>query len=149
MRLAQLLTMAAMLAFCLLAGCSNPAARLVGKWEAQLAPPATEGMSVGERISGAVVSLMKMNLEFTADGRMGFHASVPGGSTDIQGTWKYLKPEGDVAVLEITPDGASGSFVTRVTLVDANTIEMIPPSGGPATEPLRFRRVGSSPASAK
>jgi hypothetical protein len=141
MRPTKILLPAALFAVCLVVGCGNPSSRLIGKWEAELAPPTTESSSIEDRIKSGLVSLLKMNVEFTADGRMNFQVAAMGQSTNTGGTWKYLKSEGNVLVLEIKPDNATASSVARVTMLDDNHIELVPPEGAPTQEALRFKRL--------
>ena len=123
----------------ILSGCGNPAARLIGTWDAELAAPVATD-STESRLKNAIVGLMKMRIEFRADGTLQFQASALGYATDIGGTWKYLKSEGNTLVLETKSAQAAASSITRVTFIDDNHIELIPPAGN-AAEPMRLGRV--------
>lgn len=127
------------LAACVLGCSTDPSAKLIGRWEAELAPPTVDTESFGGKLQGAFLSLMKMTLEFRSDGKLSFAASVMGKESNVLADWKYLRSEGNVLVLAVGRDGKSTE--TRVTVVDNDHIELIPPAGGPATEPLSFKRV--------
>lgn len=137
-----------LLALC--AGCgSNPTAKLVGKWEAEIAPPADDASSFAERLQSAFAALLKINLDFRPDGTLTFAMSVPGHDQVSEGTWKYLKSEGDTLVLEVVRDNSSS--VTRVKVVDDDHIELIRPGGTfvQSNETLKFKRVTAPAATSQ
>jgi hypothetical protein len=87
----------------LLAGCGSPAAPLHGRWQADLSSLASDGMT------GAFVSAAGLEVEFQPEGRYVVRTSFLGRGTDFGGTWKYLKSEGNVRVLEMKPDNQAAS----------------------------------------
>lgn len=128
------------------AGCGDPAAKLIGTWDAQISPAkAAESSSLEDSLANAFAFLPQMTLEFKADGKLTLRFTVLGQAVEQQATWKYLKSEGNVLVLEVQPENRP-STTTRLTMISDDEFELVPPESGEslplgtAAEALRFKR---------
>jgi hypothetical protein len=143
------LSIVALLLLPLCVGCGgDPTGRLIGSWEAEIAAPTDDSSSFAEKLSSAFASLLKVKLDMRPDGTLTFTMSVPGHDQVSNGTWKYLKSEGDVIVLEVTRDNSSN--VNRVTILDNDHFELIRPgTQGKDKETLKFKRVSAPTGTSK
>lgn len=137
----KLLPICFILAFC--AGCGSPASRLIGSWQAEVVVPAAEPDSFEARLKNAIASALQLSAEFTSDGKLIVRASALGQNREIAGTWKYLKSEGNVMVLEVKPEGQPAT-TARVTVVDNDHIQFVPPDAAAGGQSLHFKRVRTS-----
>jgi len=111
-----------------LAGC-NPAAKAIGKWE--LEPDKLELPDVGSDKDAAAALLASMstlmkvtaNLDINADNtwRIEFGAAGPP-TYSRQGTWKYLKTDGQTLVLLVQPL-SHVEHELKLKFVDADHVE--------------------------
>jgi hypothetical protein len=136
-----------MLAASLLTGC-NPAAKVVGKWDADISGAAAEAQKSGNpmaAMAAGMLSMFKLQAEFKADGTCAMNGSVFGQSIATAGKWRYVKSEGEVLVLAIKMDKEAAEKEVRVRFIDGDTLEMVPPTGaGQGEQQLTFKRVKSS-----
>lgn len=131
-----------------LAGC-NPAAKLVGKWDADLSGAAAEVEKTGNPLAAMAAGMMssvKLQTEFKADGTCTVTGSFFGQSNSTSGKWRYSKSEGDTLVLMVKMDKETTERELRVKFIDHDTFEMVPPvhAGGQAQKSLPFKRVKAS-----
>lgn len=132
----RLLVAAVVLAACAVSGC-NPAARLVGKWDADMTQvnaamdKTKESLAQSGNPFGAFASMMigsmSLSVEFQADGKFSFGGTFMGQSNSVPGTWRYVKSDGDALVLMIKMDNASAEKEIQVKFTDNDHFEMAPP----------------------
>lgn len=128
-------------------GCS-PASKLVGKWQLDTSE-ATEQLSGGNQTAAALMNLAQafsMDIEFKGDGNVAVTGSMFGQPHTVQGTWRYVKSEGDILVLMMKPNQDANETEVRVRFVDADRMEMVPPNWNSQTtgKALPFSRVKPS-----
>lgn len=128
-------------------GCS-PASKLVGKWRLDTSA-ATEQLSGGNQTAAALMNMaqaLSIDIEFKGDGNVAVTGSVFGQPNTVQGTWRYVKSDGDTLVLMMKPNQASSETEVRVRFVDADRMEMVPPSWSSQMtgKPVPFNRVKPS-----
>jgi len=129
----------------LLTGCS-PTAKLVGKWEADMSHVQAEIEKSGNPLAGALagmMSMMKIEAEFKADGTCSIGGSVLGKSGSNSATWRYVKSEGNVLVLMLKGDKNAEEKELRLSFIDNDHFEMVPPAGTGGDQKLPFKRVKS------
>jgi hypothetical protein len=141
----RILLASLVLAACGLAGC-NPAAKLVGKWDADFSSALADVEKSGNPMAALAAGMMssfKMQTEFKADGTCSMNGSVFGQSVSAAGKWRYVKTDGDALVLMIKMDKEASERELRVKFVDNDTLEMVPPAeaAGPSQQQLKFKRV--------
>jgi len=124
-------------------GCS-PATKLVGKWQLDTSAVSSD-LSGGNQTAAAMMNMMQafsMDVEFKGDGNVVVTGSVFGQPTSVDGTWRYLKSEGDTMVLMMKAKNDSAEREVRVRLIDQDRMEMVPPSWASRTtdKPLPFKR---------
>src|SRR5262245_58965647 len=115
----------------LLTGC-NPAGKLVGKWEADMSHFQAQVEKSGNPMAGALASMMslvKVEAEFKADGTCTIGGSMLGQSNSAGAKWRYVKSEGNVLVLMLKHDQGTDEKELRVEFVDNDHFKMVPPSG--------------------
>jgi hypothetical protein len=110
-------------------GC-NPAARLVGKWEADLGKAAQE--SGANPLAAMFAKSVKFSVEFKPNGELVTAGSFLGQSAEQKGTWRYVKSEADalVVALKVPPSGTEQEV--RIRMVDGDHIAFKPPAGSGA-----------------
>jgi hypothetical protein len=126
----------------LLTGCS-PAGKLVGKWEADMSGVQSQIEKSGNPLAGALagmMSMLKVEAEFKADGTCTIGGSVLGQSGSNSGTWRYVKTDGSVLVVMVKGNGAEEKEL-RLNFVDNDHFEMVPPEGTGGGQKLPFVRV--------
>jgi hypothetical protein len=132
------------LAVALLSGCNSPTAKLIGKWEADMSGVQSQIESSGNPLAGALagmLSMVKVEAEFRGDGTCSIGGSVLGQSNSAAARWRYVKSEGNVLVLQITPEKNGQEQELRITFVDNDHFEMVPPSASGGGQKLPFKRV--------
>jgi hypothetical protein len=133
------------LAACTLAGC-NPAAKLIGKWEADFSKVALPAEATGNPLAAMAASMMssvKLQMEFKGDGTCTVTGSFFGQSNTTTAKWRYLKSEGQTLVLMVKGQNQEKEQELRVNFIDNDTLEMVPPEGtaGPTDQKLPFKRI--------
>jgi hypothetical protein len=128
-----------------LSGC-NPAAKLVGKWDADFSSALADVERSGNPMAALAAGMMssfKLQAEFKSDGTCTMTGSVFGQSISSRGKWRYVKSDGEALVLMVTMDKQPGEKEVRVKFRDNDTFEMVPPTdaGGPSPQQLTFKRV--------
>ena len=124
------------LSWCVLfAGCGSPADKLVGKWEIDKSK-LTESIG-GEQQGGmeeamakfaaGMVSMMEMTFEFRSDHTCEIRISVMGQTKTEQGTWRFVKADGDVLTVAISKQGQDNAQEGDIKFLDHDTIEMQSP----------------------
>lgn len=126
-------------------GC-NPAGKLVGKWEIDAdkfkADIAASNNPMAAALSG-MIAMVKVEPEFKADGTWTLNMGGPLGSQSRSGTWKYVKSDGEVLVLNVAMENEAEREL-RVKFIDNDHVQMEPPAGSgvPAQgQAFSFRRV--------
>jgi hypothetical protein len=142
----QRLTLAlAALAVFGLSGC-NPAGKLVGTWQADIAEAADASNALGA-IAASMMSMVGGEVDFKTDGTFAVSGRVLGQSFTKQGKWKYHNSDKDVLVIKAQLDGDEAEHEVRVLFVDNDRIKMIPPGMGDnplAGGPIPFKRKKAS-----
>ena len=88
-------------------GCSPAGGKLlVGTWELDTAEAAKAAGNPGGEVFQAVVQMIKLKLEFRADGTMAFSMSGMGHEMTESGTWEVVSVEGNTTKLKIRKKGA-------------------------------------------
>lgn len=129
-----------------LTGC-NPAAKLVGKWEIDAdkvkADLAANNNPMAAALGG-MMAMVKVEPEFEADGTWTLTMGGPLGSQSRSGTWKYVKSDGEVLVLNVAMENEAEREL-RVKFIDNDHVQMEPPAGSgvPTSQgqAFSFRRV--------
>jgi hypothetical protein len=116
---------------CLAVGCRpSPARTLTGAWRMDTNQP---GAGLAEKLD--------LRLEFAADGQLRATTSLPLiGEFAQTGTWKFLAVEGNLVRLEVKFANTERVAKLDVTVVDDDTIQLVPPSGRIKTV-VRLKRV--------
>ncbi len=145
--LSRPLLAALVLAACSLAGC-NPAAKLIGKWEADFSKVAVPAEASGNPLAAMASSMMssvKLQMEFKSDGTCHVTGSFFGQSKTTSGKWRYSKTDGNALVLLVQAADTDKENELRVNFIDNDHLEMVPPTGAPgqAGQTLPFKRVAS------
>lgn len=128
-----------------LTGC-NPAAKLVGKWEVDMdqAKAQVDQSNPLAAFAAGMMSMMKVEMDFKADGTLTVGASVLGQSQTSTGSWKYVKTDGDAMVLSVKMEKDAQEREMRVKFKDEDHMEMAPPVGSDqGQQALLFKRVKS------
>lgn len=136
------------LAAAFVTGCNNPASKLIGKWEADMSAVMADVQSQVEKsgnpLAGALAGMMsvvKIEAEFKADGTCTIGGSVLGNSNSAAGKWRYLRSEGDDLVLMIKPDQSGEEKEVRVRIIDNDRFEMMADGETGGIQKLPFKRV--------
>jgi len=145
--LSRLLLAAVALTTMGLAGC-NPAAKVVGKWEADFSKVAMPAENSGNPLAAMAASMMssvKLQLEFKSDGVLNITGSFFGQSNTSSGKWRYVKTDGSTLVLMVKAKDTDTERELRVNFLDNDNLEMVPPEGAPSqgNQKLPFKRVKS------
>ena len=145
--LSRFLLAATLLAAIGLAGC-NPAAKAIGKWEADFSKAVAPAEDSGNPLAAMAASMMssvKLQFEFKADGTCNITGSFFGQSNTSSGKWRYAKTEGQTLVLMVAPSGREEEQELRLDFLDNDHFEMVPPegTGGRARQKLPFKRIHS------
>jgi hypothetical protein len=108
---------------CGLAGC-NPSGKLMGKWEADFSGVQAEVAEAGNPLAAMAVSMMssvRLQSEFQADGRCSVTGSFFGQANTTSGKWRYVKSEGDTLVLMVTMGSSSQERELKKQFAGART----------------------------
>ncbi len=124
----------ALLALLVLAGCSKPGARLVGKWDGTFeVPPVPADASanpmaadMAKGLAKMMMAAMKAEAEFGADGKFLLRM---GGQNQAEGTWRVVEERGDTLTISFTGD--NGSNNASVTFDGPDKFRMAPAGNGP------------------
>jgi hypothetical protein len=84
---------------------AEPAARLVGVWEASMKPTATDDKGKPIEIQGEPVTI---RFEFRPDGNLGGEFFFP-----LTGTWKLARAEGDKLTVDVEMNLPEGGFESK------------------------------------
>ena len=130
-----------------LAGC-NPAAKAIGKWEADFSKAVAPAEDSGHPLAAAmasVVSVLEIQWEFKSDGTCAFTGSFFGTSNTSRGNWRYAKSEGKTLILMVRREGSEKEHELRLDFQDNDHFEILPPEGmgGPSNQRLPFQRITS------
>ena len=124
------------LAAALVTGCNNPASKLIGKWEADMSAVMADVQSQVEKsgnpLAGALagmMSMVKIEAEFKADGTCTIGGSVLGNSNSAAG------------MLMIKPDQSGEEKEVRVRIIDNDRFEMMADGETGGIQKLPFKRV--------
>ena len=129
-----------------LTGC-NPAAKVIGKWEVDMdqAKAQVDQSNPLAALAAGMMSMMKVEMDFKADGGLAVNASVLGQSQSSTGTWKYVKTDGESMVLSVKMDNDPKEQELRVKFKDDDHMEMAPPvNNNQGQQALPFKRVKPS-----
>ena len=137
-----------------LIGCQNAETRkLIGEWRLEGAEELAQLMTGGNRPAGKLGDLVdsaagvvveqletSMEVEFASRGRLLTRASFGGSPVEKTGTWKTIKSEGDAITVwcQLT-DEEPNEIV--VTVIDRDTLKMVPPNIAVLNKPFTFKRV--------
>ena len=139
----SLLSLLLVFAALLCTGC-NPAQKIVGVWEmdTQKSTAALAGSGPMAAMLSAMTSQLKMEIDFKADGKWSLQFSMPGTSTQSNGTWRFVKQDGQTLTLAVKAENETTEREMLVKMLDDNNIELMPPGieAGPAagkTMPMR------------
>jgi hypothetical protein len=139
------LTLGSLVLLTLLVGCS-PGSQLIGTWEVDTAKiqPAGGASNPLAAMASGMLSMVKVQTEFKADGEYAMTFSMLGQERSDHGTWRYDRTEGDDLVVKIKTSSVPNEQELRIHFIDREHLEMIPP--GPATEgqAMPFKRVSGS-----
>jgi hypothetical protein len=131
-----------------LSGC-NPAGKLVGTWGADVAQAADSANSSNPlgALAANMMSMVGGEVDFKPDGTFSASGRVLGQSFTKQGKWKYHNSEQDVLIIKVQLDGDETEREVRVSFLDNDRIEMVPPGMGDnplAGGPIPFKRKKAS-----
>jgi hypothetical protein len=143
--LSRPLLAALVLTACSLAGC-NPAAKVIGKWEAdfsQAMPAAEDSGNPLAAMAASMLSAAKVQFEFKADGTCHATGSLFGQSGTTSSKWRYAKTEGKTLVLMVKEPGSDEEKEFRMHFTDNDHFEIVPPEGTPVPggQTVLFKRV--------
>jgi hypothetical protein len=115
-------------------GCGPAAAdKLVGTWQLQ----SDGGVDL--------LAAADVRLTFEPSGKLEVSTKMPVvGTVAHSGTWKFLSIENNQLRVETRMDGVDRTATLDITIVDDQTIRLVPPTGPVKTE-ARFRRVSTTP----
>jgi hypothetical protein len=129
---------------CVLAGC-NPEGKLIGQWEADFSGIKSEAAEAGNPLAAMAATMMssvKLQSQFNADGTCSVTGSFFGTANTTNGKWRYVRSEGDTLVLMVAMSGGDSERELRVKFIDHDTFEMASPveATGQSDRMLAFRR---------
>ncbi len=90
----SLFAAAALLAACFLTGCSDPSAKLLGKWQLS----ASGGSNPLVAMAAAAT---KGDSEFKKDGNFALTFKTPLGERAFSGTWRFVKVDGQAMIVSM------------------------------------------------
>ena len=88
----------ALLTACFLTGCSDPTAKLLGKWQNRV-----KGL---DPVTTIFTWEIKGETEFKKDGGFSIKLESPYGGADAAGKWRFVKVDGKALIVAIKADGA-------------------------------------------
>lgn len=147
----QLTVLAGCCLLALLCGCDagSPKAKLVGKWEMDVEAAIkkaedkakTENDQMGLQMVKALMKDMKMQMEFTADGKAKMTVSAMGNEQTDEGNYEIKSSDGDTIVVSITGTKKPAGEM-KITFINKDTVEISDPaSASKQLENATFKRV--------
>jgi hypothetical protein len=140
------LRLGSLLMLTVLVGCS-PGSRLIGKWEVDTAKiqPAEGVSNPLAAMTSGMLSMVKFQTEFNADGKYAMTFGLLGQERAERGTWRYDRSEGSDLFLKIKTSSIPSEQELRIHFTDTDHFEMIPPGAGSDGQTMPFKRVAESP----
>ena len=137
-----------------LPGCQGvTSAKLLGVWRLEGAEQLAELMTGGKRPAGSVGAILdsavemvsdqleaSMDVEFRSGGRLITRSSFGGKPTEKSGTWKVIRSSESEIVIWCQLGEEDPNEIT-VTIIDEQTIKMVPPNIAVLKKSFEFKRV--------
>ena len=132
------------------AGCGPSSTKLLGTWRLDGADKLQELMGGARRPGGMAGALLEtainamgetsLEVEFLSNGTLESRFNMAGTKTEKSGSWKLISATGDTYQLWCQI-GDEDPTEIEVTMIDADTMEMVPPNIAVLNRKFKFRRV--------